>query len=178
MARIRSIPRVVRGGVGQRRKSLWIPFLPVTTDLGPATAILQFVLSAGALALAPFTIVRSRFLLHIASDQEAADELAAGAFGIAVVSDTATGIGVTAVPTPITDAGSSLFFVHQYMYARLQFASASGFDGDSGHVYEVDSKAMRKFELGNQVAVVIENAGASNDTIRVVTAGRMLIKTN
>ena len=47
----------------------------------------------------------------VESDQSAATELFIGNLGLAVVSDQATAVGVTAVPTPATDRGSDLWFL-------------------------------------------------------------------
>ena len=69
-------------------------------------------LNATALALRPFTIVRQHYFLMLRSDQAAAAERQFGAFGCVVVSDQAEAVGVTAIPTPITDAGSDLWMLH------------------------------------------------------------------
>ena len=57
------------------------------------------MLSAIGLALRPFTLIRVRGIFTIASDQSAATETQVGALGVAVVSEQAASIGVTAVPT-------------------------------------------------------------------------------
>jgi len=71
-----------------RRKSVWISFMPTQTVITPAsTAVLIATMSASALALRPFTIVRTRGLLNYRSDQAAATEVYGCGFGMAVVSD-------------------------------------------------------------------------------------------
>ena len=104
----------VRGAVAIRQKRLtsWFQFQPGRTAFSSVGGTVLFSLNAAALALRPFTIVRTRFLVSVVTDQVAADELVLGALGMAVVSDQAVAIGVTAVPTPITDMGSDLWFVH------------------------------------------------------------------
>ncbi len=140
--------RVVRSA---KRKTLWLDFASgrtAETNLPAASSLLSSSLNAAALALRPFTIVRTRGMLWTASDQVAGPEDAFGAFGYAVVSDQASAIGVTAIPTPITDAGSSLFFSWTPWMAAIEQATAVGFDATPGFVQHFDSKAMRKVEIG------------------------------
>ena len=95
--------------ISQKRLTSWFQFQPIRVT-GAAGGTIMFSLNAAALALRPFTIVRSRFEVGIISDQTAATEDQLGAIGMAVVSDQAVAVGVTAVPTPITDMGSDLWF--------------------------------------------------------------------
>jgi len=159
-----------------KRKSLWLGFQPVSVSINTATSTLLFSLSAAALALRPFTIIRSHFEVMVRSDQSAALEAQVTAIGLAVVSDQAVSVGVTAVPTPITELGSSLWFVHRLMFGE----SNSLIDLVKPQLnVAIDSKAMRKVEVGSDIVVVIENAsvGGSGGAI-ILTSGRMLIKTN
>ena len=160
--------------ISRKRETTWFQFQPVRVTIGPGTAVLVFALNAAALALRPFTIVRTRFLLGLRSDQAAVNELQEVGVGLAVVSDQAVGVGVTAIPTPITDMGSNLWFVHQLMYAD---ESALVDKVKPMITVEVDSKAMRKVEVGQDIVVVAETTGASDGAI-VVVGGRLLIKNN
>ena len=154
-----------------RRASTWFQFQPVTTTLVATGGTIIFSLNAEALALRPFTIVRTRFLLHVRSDQSGAIENQAGALGLAVVSDEATAVGVTAVPTPISELGSDLWFA-----VMLYMAAGSAVnEGRVGSGFELDSRAMRKVEVGQDIVVVLEQATPSSGQI-VVTGGRMLVK--
>ena len=134
-------------------------------------------MNAAALALRPFTIVRTRFQIMVTSDQVIASEDQGGALGMAVVSDQATAIGVSAVPTPITDMGSDLWFVHQQYHTAFTLVSGVGFDGRSGQVVDIDSKAMRKVDIGQDVVIVAESDTPSSGYDFTV-GGRMLIKVN
>ena len=166
----------VRGAsaIRQRRLTTWFQFAPVATSLAALnTLVLVFSLNAAALALRPFTIVRTRFELELRSDQAAAIENQAAAMGIAVVTDQASAVGVTAVPTPITEMGSNEWLALQLMYADESNLTDRT---RSGSRYTVDSKAMRKVEVGQDVIVVVENALAAGSTVTV--GGRMLIKNN
>ena len=171
--------RFARGSaaIAQKRLTSWFEFLPRTDVLTATGGTIIFSLNTAALALRPFTIVRTRFLVSIVSDQLGADEIQIGAYGMAVVSDQAVAVGVTAVPTPITDMGSDLWFVHQMCYNDFQFVSGVGFHSDGAHQYEIDSKAMRKVDIGQDLVVVAEVAGASSGAA-FVSGGRMLVKVN
>ncbi len=164
---------VRRGGV-MRRETVWVALPRVTATLGGApTAIMINTLSAGGLALRPFTIVRTRGVVQVVSDQNIATETYLGALGISVVSEQAIAIGVTAVPTPVTDQGSDLFFVYEEVIGRFEFGSNIGFDAAGGRFIQYDSKAMRRVNEGSDVAVVVENDIAGT---QMEHSARMLLK--
>jgi len=166
---------VLRRGV-MRRESLWFAGVYVRSVLGSAsTAVIQTSLNAGALALRPFTIVRTRGHILYRSDQESAAENQDVSFGMAVVSDQSVAIGVTAVPTPFADNGSDLWFVYESMSARFGFITGVGFDQQSGVERIVDSKAMRKVEGGQDVIIAAETADISGG-VTITSFVRMLIK--
>ncbi len=178
MANIRTARRsglVLRGGRNVR-ESRWL-FITGTTATLPSssTAIIINSLDAGALALTPFTIVRTRGFLHLKSDQTAAAEDQAVNLGYAVVSVQASAIGVTAVPTPTTDQGSDLWFVFQSLMAAVNAGAGDGQARGQGKDY--DSRAMRKVEDGEDIVVVVESevAGLTSGMI-VRHTGRLLIK--
>ncbi len=122
--RIRSNRPFVRS-TSQRRQTVWIglPFSTNTLTAGGGTIIAS--LSAGGLALRPFTIVRTLYQIYIRSDQVAAREIYAGAFAEAVVSEEAVTAGVAAMPTPVTEADSDLFFVYQTFIGGVMAGDAS-----------------------------------------------------
>ena len=173
MARVRRT--FVRGG-RQVRESSWVFVTETSSTLAAAnTALLIGSANAALLALRPFTIVRTRGVLAIRSDQTAASENFSAALGIAIVSDQASAIGITAVPTPFTDLGSDLFFVHQMMANRFEFVSGVGVEAKSMQFLEYDSKAMRKVNDSQDIAVVLENSSISAGT-NIFHAARILIK--
>ena len=158
---------------GPRRKTTWLQFQDqATTNTGNASSIV-FSLNAAALALRPFTIVRSHFAFFLRSDQAAASETQRCLWGAAVVSDQAVAVGITAVPTPDTELGSSLWFAIMGMYADGQALTDVT---TPGQPFSLDSKAMRKVEVGQDIIVVVENP--SNQGWVLNQVGRMLIKTN
>ena len=162
--------------IARSRETTWFQFLPVTTTLANSTsAAIVFTLNAAALALRPFTIVRSRFELALSSDQAAAIESQACGVGIAVVSDQAVSVGASAVPLPIDDMGSNLWLLHTIMYGD---ESALTDRTRPATFRSIDSKAMRKVEVGQDVIVSIQNSVVGTDGSAVVVGGRMLIKNN
>jgi len=173
MARHRSIGREIR----QRRQSDWFSVAWQAATLTVAGGSLTSSLNAAALALRPFTIVRTRLLVTIRSDQEIATEDQFAAIGAAVVSDQASAIGVTAVPTPITDLDSDLFFVHQMIANSWQFTTGVG-SGQRFASYDVDSKAMRKVNGDQDVVFTMEVDTNAGSGCLVALGGRMLIKTH
>ena len=164
-----------RGAVAIRssRLTTWFQFPPSEAILTGGGVVIGS-LNAAALALRPFTIVRTRGMLALRSDQAAAIERQAAAFGIAVVSDQAVAVGVTAVPPPITELASNLWLLHQLIYADESNLTDRT---RSGQFMSIDSKAMRKVEVGQDVVVVGEVAGIGGGAI--LTSGfRMLVKNN
>jgi len=161
----------LRGGV-MRRESLWVAIAATQTTVATAsTAVLFTGLTATLLGMRPFTIVRNRGLFHIRSDQIAATEDGSASYGLAVVSDQALAIGVTAVPTPETDKDSDLWL----LFVTLATSVAANVVSEMGKFVEFDSKAMRKVEEGQDIAGSIETTTVSDGLI-VYKTGRMLIK--
>jgi len=175
MGRRNRIVSVPVGSRGPRRLTAWVGVAPATTGQVAAGGTITNSANATLLALRPFTIVRTYLEVLIFSDQEIADESQVGAVAGAIVSDQVSAIGVTAVPTPVTDVGSDLFFFHQWMFNRFQFVTGTGFDGSTGTRYSIDSKAMRKVNDDQDIVFVVEFSGVGGG-FSVITAGRFLIK--
>ncbi len=165
---------ILRGGV-MRRETKWVGIAPTALSALSAgsTAALFTGLGATELALRPFTIVRTRIDFWAASDQRTATEAWQVAIGMAVVSDQALAIGITAIPTPITDLGSDLWFVHGILSGQIGLSSAVGLVTNDVSM-QIDSKAMRKINDDQDFALVLETAAFNG--VDVLTAGRMLIK--
>ncbi len=159
---------------GARRQTSWVAIAPVETTADAASRLIS-TLNAAALAKRPFTIIRTHLTIHVVSDQQIATEGQLVGVGMAVVSDQATAIGITAIPTPITDLGSDLFYLHQLVMTQFVFGSAIGFDADSGRQIDVDSKAMRKVN-DDQDIVLVADFGVVGEGSALTTAGRFLIK--
>ncbi len=154
------------------RETLWLGVdFSIDTIAAPPGPIFLGALNATALALRPFTVVRSRGELYLTSDQEAAAENQQAAFGIAVVSDQASSIGITALPTPFVDSNSDLWLVYQIMNNRTVANPVA----NVGTRYQFDSKAMRKVEDGQDLVSVVE-ASTQGNGLFVFSATRHLLK--
>jgi len=165
----RSIPRTKRGNV-------WIGLYPSTGPISIAAASQTFLgsLNAAALALRPFTVVRTRMLIGWLSDQLAASESPFGAFSMQVVTDQAVSQGIAALPTPTTETDAD-FFVYEPLGVQIEFGDATGFDSHAGYWTKVDSKAMRTVKNNQDVAMVAE-VEAVTFGAQIIVAGRMLVK--
>ncbi len=130
-------------------------------------------MSAGFLALRPFTILRTRTVITFRTDQLTGSESPTGALGMIIVKEIAVNIGVTATPGPRTDPDSD-WFVYQGMTAPFLFSDATGW-GDSGTMqYVVDSKAMRKVGPDDDIATIVELDAAGGAFLNC--EGRILIQ--
>ena len=129
-------------------------------------------LNATALALRPFTVLRSHLTILYTTDQSSAAETPFGALGMIVASDKAVATGITAVPTPITQSDGD-FFVWQGLQEKYEFITGVGFQNVGTH-YSVDSKAMRKVQIDENVAIVQEQTSAVGAII--IIHGRFLVQ--
>ncbi len=164
----------VRRNNVMRRETIWIAGSFVTTVLASTNAsVILASLSTAAMALRPFTIVRTRGGFHIRSDQTGASEGYGVQMGFCVVSEQASALGITAVPTPDTDIVSDTWFVYEQYFSRFEFVSGVGIDGDIGQYVPYDSKAMRKVEDGFDMVQVFE---ATNTSAALQDSFRMLLK--
>jgi len=130
--------------------------------------------SAFLLGLRPYTIVRTRGIIAVVTDQITNAENQELLYGHCVVSDQASAIGVTAVPTPDTDTNSDLWYVYEAMVNRNSFISAVG-NEKLIEVHRFDSKAMRKVQEGEDDIMVVESSAASSG-MTLTTQFRQLIK--
>ena len=166
---------VLRRGV-MRRETIWLSSPYVTNTIAAAsTAVLTGSLNAGALLLRPFTVVRVRGFMHVRSDQLASSESFGASLGYAVVSDQAAAIGVTAVPTPEADRDSDLFFVYESLFGRFGFADATGLAPGIGIHKDIDSKAMRKVDVGQDIVITAETPSVVSSGV-ITDLARILIK--
>jgi len=164
-----------RDGRVARRETEWIanPFATDFVTLAANSFVIVNSLSAAGAAILPFTITRIRGLLVVQSDQDAADREPFGAIGGIVVSEKAVTTGPTAVPDPVTQVESDGWFMYQPWAAPIGAATAVGF-GQKDRQYVIDSKAMRKVSLEEDIAFVLANA-ASAGTVEFMFQFRMLI---
>ena len=178
ISRSRKSGFTLRSGV-MRRETKWTSTGVIATGLAAAGTSVQLATFTAAFLLdnAPFTIMRTRGVIIQHTDQIAATEDQEVAYGIAVVTEQANAIGVTAVPTPFTDSESDSWFVYEVILGEYQFGSAIGFSGSAAFTQEriIDSKAQRKVEDGFDISAVVESSSTSAG-LGFASQFRMLIK--
>ena len=130
----------------------------VITDTTPA-----FLGSALSTSFDGFTLIRTRgeLLIQMALSTSARDAMA-GAFGIGIATAAAVAIGVTALPTPITEQGSENWIYWTAFSVNCPQIGTDAANGLSGSAVSstfratVDSKAMRKFNSEDALYAIIE----------------------
>jgi len=167
-------PRRTFTRAGGKRTSLWLAGGIPGVAVSASSSTLLGTLNAAALALRPFTIVRTRILIHFNSDQTGAAEFTQAVYSEQVVTDSASAAGIASVPTPITEANAD-FHVYQPLFQKFIFISGVGVQ-QTGHeqTFMVDSKAMRKVGIDDDLVSVVELRSATGAEISV--EGRILIK--
>jgi len=173
MARRAALPHRVRGS---GRLTTWraIPLTRTTLTATGGTIINS--LDSVELAKRPFTIIRVHLEVMIELDQLVTSEQYLTAIGMCVVSSQANAIGVTAVPTPMTDIESDLWFLHRFMFGNISVGTVVGFEEPGSREYALDTKAQRKVDDDQDVVIVGEVNSTVGDGAIMTVAGRMLIK--
>ena len=171
MARNRTVVRrSFQGSRSPGRLTEWFAGVPAEVALA-GSAFTFTSLNAAGLAKRPFTITRTVGLLSIQSDQNAAAEFPFGAMGMMVVSDKAVATGATAIPDPITEQASDMWFMYQAFSAEGTISSNAG---RPIMQFPFDSRAQRKVQQGEDVVVVWANG--SVDGLNFVSNFRQLVK--
>jgi len=173
----RNRSRVLVSGRGAKRSVTWSICSTPTGLSGVAAdtkAIAVLVPSSILLDFVPFTITRTVGLVHIESDMITARERQLGAFGMAIVNDTAGALGITAIPGPASDCSWSGWFVHQYFAESFLFLDSTGTQNFGGN-YTFDSRAQRKVTSEEDIVFMIENFDAVFG-LSFAASFRMLIK--
>ena len=104
------------------------------------------------------TVTRVRGLLSVQSDQATGSEEQRGAFGLIRVTDRARVAGAASIPGPATDGDDDGW------QTWMPIAQTSVLDvgtGIQGALYPIDSKAQRIVRQGQEIAVMVENIGAT-----------------
>ena len=163
---------------GQRRSTSW--------ETGPLSADTTVSSSTGKLWSATavpqvdgLTVVRMRGLINIwLTAATAAGDGFAGAFGIGITSDEAIAIGVTAVPSPLSNMAWEGWIWHSFWDVRALTGTIA--DGvNAGVTYQrvvVDSKAMRKLPLGMTMFGASDQTESGTATAEYNADIRMLVK--
>lgn len=155
------------------KTKMWIGTGVGRASVSGTTPLLLASLNATALALRPFTILRSRILFYAESDQIIATETNSGVYSRQVVTDSAIAAGVGSVPTPLSQFEADYYVYQPFQYDFL-FSTASGHQTQFAYQYMIDSKAMRKVGPDDDIAIVVEQRGVVGATVG--TEGRALIQ--
>ena len=150
----------------------WFASADVTdfTNLSAGSFAFDQSLSTVELAKRPFTVTRTVGSIWVKSDQVAALEFPFGAIGMQVVSEKAAATGVTALPDPITQEASDEWFTYR------AFAVGGGtVSGAPVMEYAFDSRGQRKVQDGEDLAVMVTNASAT-DGVLYVLKFRILVR--
>ena len=157
-----------------RRQTEWLAreFVSGFTNIAASSKNLDSVMDTTEKAKLPFTVTRTIGLLTVWSDQVIAFETVNGAVGMAVVTDRATTTGITALPDPVTEANADFWWLYMPFIA-LGSAAA---DSSNQHVFQmkIDSRAQRKVEEGQDLAIIVANASTTG--LSYILDYRILIK--
>ena len=164
----------VRRMPGPRRNTEWLALeYSGTENALPGASRVQIAsLDATEKGKLPFTVTRTIGNLWVRSDQVAASEQVFGALGACIVNDAANTIGITALPDPVTDFASDVWFLY------VPFAASFQFTGLTEQIYyrQFDSKAQRKVQEGEDIVFTIANAAGGGIGLEWNVQFRMLIK--
>ena len=161
----------VRGG-GPKRQTRWLVSAIETDFTTLAAGTVLFDQQFGSVT-EPFTITRTVGDIMWWSDQTAGLEVPFGALGMAIAGVNAVGAGVASLPAPYADAEFDNWFLWQVL--MVNSANDSGAAAGASRVFHFDSKAQRKVEEGESIAVMVENASVTDGALFLLTF-RMLIK--
>ena len=151
---------------------------PGGTGRQTSTASESIILGAG---LTPttneITVMRTRGLFDVSVQGRAGTDGDGmfGAVGIGKVTDPAFQIGITAIPTPITEAEWSGWLWHSFFSVHDQDISLAPGPGYHQRI-EIDSKAMRKLTSSEVFVAVVEVVEIGSLTIAMYLDTRLLIQ--
>ena len=163
-----------RGSV--RRLTEWT-LGPGGSGTNQSSATGSTVLGSGIqAAVGGLTIVRLRGSMssYLESATSAKDGFHC-ALGIGVVTAEAFAVGITAIPTPITDQAQEIWLYHRFF--DLHAAGAAAIDTFQSSIqFEVDSKAMRKWPEPMTIYAALEVVEIGAAVMQTFFESRMLVK--
>ena len=162
-----------RPHVQTRRKTAW--------DVGPGgvtstqfTASSSSIIGAGVTPAVPgltWIRIRGELEIFLVANTAAADGMQ-GALGLALVTTAAFNQGIAALPRPINDAEGEFWLWHQFVGLHGSIAS----DPRATVRYQVDSKAMRKFDQDMTVVMIGSFTESGTADMRIMFDSRVLVK--
>jgi len=147
-----------RNRSSSRRRTAW--------EIGPRTTAVQSLVAAGASVAVTgaqaltdgLTIVRIRgeLVLNLSAATSAGDGFVDAAAGLCIINENASGIGITAIPTPLTDLAWDGWMWHQ-AFGEITSQETTPLNRDFYSLrIPVDTKAMRKFDESDVLVMVVE----------------------
>ena len=156
-----------------KRSMVWVGLGVGIATLSTAQTLLSS-LNAAAIALLPFTVVRTHLAIFYLSDQIVAAEFSQVALGMQVVTQSASAAGIASLPTPITEPNAD-YFVYQPLFSNILIGDGLQDQPASlANMVQVDSKAMRKVDQDDDIVVTFEQRSAIGALVAL--EGRMLVK--
>ncbi len=108
------------------------------------------------------TVRRVRGTMLISSDQITNIEEQIGAMGWIVVTDRALAAGAASIPGPVTDGPDDAWFLWEPFAQLTAGADLASTNITPPIAVPFDSKGMRKVDDPNVIAIMVENAHATN----------------
>ena len=135
------------------------------------------ILGSGISALTDgLTLVRVRGFIEIVMELGGVGEGFTGAVGLCVVTDDAFAVGITALPSSITDMSDDVWMYHRFFSLHAGAVSATAALARIHESWEVDSKAMRKIPQGKTLAMVLEVTEIGTADATIAFDSRVLLK--
>ena len=160
------------GPSGPKRLTEWAGML-ITAPInlvGGTTNLVGELDQTDLAPLTPCTLIRVRGLLQFNHSSRTAGHDPNGAFSISIVKENARAIGITAIPSPVSDLGDDTFLCWEPW--AVTFGGVE--DPGMSRQYRIDCKAMRKIEDGDGLVVVAQNGAPAGENAEIIYALRFL----
>ena len=160
------------GPSGPKRLTEWVGMLitqPINL-VGGTTNLIGELTQADLSVVTPCTLIRVRGSVLLTHNSRTAGHSPNGAISMSIVKENARLIGITAIPSPVSDLGDDTFFLWE------PWALSFGAVEDPAQIQRIpiDGKAMRKIEDGDGLVVVAQNAAPAGENAEILYALRLL----
>ena len=178
MAHSRGSRQVLTTGIRSRRQTGWGLGPGASTPATLSATGSVFIGSLSVPSVEGLTVVRLRgvFSCFLSTVTSALDGFA-GAVAVGVAEDRALGIGITAVPLPLTNADQENWLWHSFFSVK---STTTIGDTRYGSTFinnmVIDSKAMRKLPIGRSMYAILEAAEVGTSVLQVHLDTRALVK--
>ena len=145
-----------RGQVRTQRLTEWGGFEVFSRFLGVGTASTLGSQSTGAVAAERLTLIRLRGNGYVHMDAGAAGDSMLIGVGLIIAPTEAFTVGVSALPTPLTDMEAPWIWHEVLTLGPAVSATDDGGDLSRNVQFVIDNKAMRKFRTDEELGFVVE----------------------